>query len=76
MTAHAISLTGISKVHLIIGGFHLSNDGPVTQEAIEWMKKMKVEKVIHSHCTDFSAQTAFYKSFPFIPAKAGNVIVI
>jgi metal-dependent hydrolase (beta-lactamase superfamily II) len=37
---------------------------------------MKVEKVIPSHCTDFSAQTAFYKSFPFIPAKAGNVIGI
>lgn len=76
LTAHAIKVTGISKVHLIIGGFHLSNDGPATQKTIEWMKVMRVEKVVPSHCTDFSAQVAFYNSFPYIPAKAGNVIEV
>lgn len=76
LTSHAREVTGISKVHLIIGGFHLSNDGPATQKTIEWMKMAEVEKVVPSHCTDFSAQVAFYKSFPFIQAKAGNVIEI
>jgi len=76
LTAHAIKVTGINKVHLVIGGFHLQNDDLVTQKTIEWMKFMNVEQVVPSHCTGFSAQAAFYKSFPFIPAKAGNVIVI
>lgn len=76
LTSHARKVTGISKVHMIIGGFHLSNDGQVTQKTIEWMKTMRVEKVVPSHCTDFSAQVAFYKCFPFIQAKAGNVIEI
>jgi 7,8-dihydropterin-6-yl-methyl-4-(beta-D-ribofuranosyl)aminobenzene 5'-phosphate synthase len=76
MTSHARKVTGISKVHLVIGGFHLANDGAVAQKTIQWMKTMQVEKVVPSHCTDFEAQAAFYRSFPFIPAKSGNAIEI
>jgi 7,8-dihydropterin-6-yl-methyl-4-(beta-D-ribofuranosyl)aminobenzene 5'-phosphate synthase len=76
LTAHARNVSGIDKVHLVIGGFHLANDGAVTQKTIQWMKTAEIEKVVPSHCTDFSAQAAFYRSFPFIPAKSGNVIEV
>ena len=74
MTAHAIKTIGIGKVYAIIGGFHLQGDDTITQKTIEWMKSMQVEQVIPSHCTSFSAQTAIYKSFRFLPVKSGNLI--
>jgi 7,8-dihydropterin-6-yl-methyl-4-(beta-D-ribofuranosyl)aminobenzene 5'-phosphate synthase len=76
MTAHAMKVTGIEKVHTIIGGFHLQNDDAITQQTIDWMKSMQVEQVVPSHCTSFSAQTAISKSFRFFPVKSGNKIEI
>ena len=76
MITYAIKVTGINKVHLVIGGFHLQNDDGITQSTIDWMKAMNVEQVIPSHCTSFAAQVAIYKSYRFIPAKSGNVIEI
>lgn len=76
MTAHATKVTGIEKIHLVIGGFHLQNDDATTQQTIDWMKSMQVEQVIPSHCTNFSAQAAIFKSFRFIPVKSGNTIEI
>lgn len=74
MTAHAMKVTGIEKVHAVIGGFHLQNDDETTQTTIEWMKSRKVEQFIPSHCSSFSAQTAIYRSFRFLPVKSGNII--
>lgn len=76
MVAHAIEVTGISKVYLVIGGFHLQNDDSVTQKTIDWMKSMNVEQVVPAHCTGFSAQIAISKSFRFLPLKTGNIIEI
>lgn len=76
MIAHAKRVTGIEKVHLVIGGFHLVNDDAVTQSTVAWMKQNRVEQVVPSHCTGFDAQAAFYRTFPFVPAKSGNIIEI
>ncbi|MFY9154342.1 MAG: MBL fold metallo-hydrolase [Prolixibacteraceae bacterium] len=76
MAQHAINLTGIRKVHLVIGGFHLQNDDLVTRKTIDWMKSMQVEKLVPSHCSSFSAQAAIQQSFPFLPVKTGNIIEV
>lgn len=76
MTTHAMKVTGIEKVHLVIGGFHLQHDDSVTQKTVDWMKMMKVEQVIPSHCTSFAAQTTIYRSYRFLPVKSGNSIEI
>lgn len=76
MTRHAIKLTGISTVHLVMGGFHLQNDELVTRKTIDWMKTNLVEKLIPSHCSSFSAQAAIHQSFPFLPVKTGNIIEV
>jgi 7,8-dihydropterin-6-yl-methyl-4-(beta-D-ribofuranosyl)aminobenzene 5'-phosphate synthase len=74
ITAHAIKVTGVEKVHAVIGGFHLLNDDATTQITIEWMKTMNVEQFIPSHCSGFSAQAAIYNSYRFLPVKSGNII--
>ncbi len=76
LTAHAMQVTGIKKVHLVIGGFHLQNDDELTQQTIDWLKSMQVEQVVPSHCTGFSAQTAIFNQYRFIPVKSGNIIEI
>jgi 7,8-dihydropterin-6-yl-methyl-4-(beta-D-ribofuranosyl)aminobenzene 5'-phosphate synthase len=76
MTAHAMKVTGIADVHMIIGGFHLQNDDSVTKLTIEWMKAMHVDQVIPSHCTAFPALAAISKTYKFMPVKSGNVIEV
>ncbi len=76
MVAHARQVTGLDKIHLVIGGFHLQNNDVVTQKTIAWLKDQKVEQVVPSHCTGFPAQAAIFEHYKFIPAKSGNVIEI
>jgi 7,8-dihydropterin-6-yl-methyl-4-(beta-D-ribofuranosyl)aminobenzene 5'-phosphate synthase len=74
MVLHAQKVTGIEKVHAVVGGFHLQNDDETTRITIDWLKSAKVEQVIPSHCTGFVAQAAIFKTFKFIQTKTGNVI--
>jgi 7,8-dihydropterin-6-yl-methyl-4-(beta-D-ribofuranosyl)aminobenzene 5'-phosphate synthase len=76
MTAHAMKVTGIEKVRMVIGGFHLQNDDQVTHKTIEWLKSRNVEQVVPSHCTGFAAQTAIFQAYRFLPVKSGNIIEI
>jgi 7,8-dihydropterin-6-yl-methyl-4-(beta-D-ribofuranosyl)aminobenzene 5'-phosphate synthase len=76
LTAHAMRVTGIEKVHLVVGGFHLQNDDELTRETIDWLKSKQVEQVVPSHCTGFSAQAAIFKQYRFIPVKSGNIIEV
>lgn len=58
---HAQSITGINKVHAVIGGFHLS--GPVFEprikDTIEGMKRINPDYVVPTHCTGRKAIVAF-----------------
>ncbi len=74
MTAHAIHVTGIDKVHAVIGGFHLQNDDLVTRQTLAWLKTIQVDQIIPSHCTGFAAQTAIFREYSYIQVKTGNVI--
>ena len=76
MIDHAVQVTGMEKIHMVMGGFHLLYDDAMTQKTIEWLTSRNIEQVIPSHCTSFSTQTALYKSFRFTPVKSGNVIEI
>lgn len=76
MIDHAVKVSGMKKIHLVMGGFHLLYDDTLTQKTIEWLKSKDIGHVIPSHCTGFAAQTAIYKNFRFIPLKSGNVVEI
>jgi len=76
MVIHARKVSGIKKVHQVIGGFHLQNDDNLTRETIDWMKTNEVEHIVPSHCSGFQAQVAIFREFHFLPVKAGSVIEI
>jgi len=74
MVLQAQKVTGIEKIHAVIGGFHLQNDDETTEKTIDWLKAKNVGQVIPSHCTGFAAQAAIFKTYGFIQLKTGNVI--
>lgn len=72
---HAQKMTGIEKVHAVIGGFHLSGARPeVIQRTIADMKSIAPEFIVPMHCTGFEAITAFQREMPgqFIINTAGT----
>ena len=63
---HAIDVTGIKKIHVVMGGFHLSGplfEGIIDRTADE-MKKLKPDYVIPMHCTGRKAIMAMEKQMP------------
>jgi 7,8-dihydropterin-6-yl-methyl-4-(beta-D-ribofuranosyl)aminobenzene 5'-phosphate synthase len=57
---HAQKITGIRKVHAIMGGFHLVNaDTDVIEATIADIKAFEPDYVIPTHCTGFEAIVRF-----------------
>jgi len=72
---HAQKMTGMEKIHAIIGGFHLSGAKPdVIQRTIADIKSIRPDYVVPTHCTGFEAITAFAREMPdqFILNTAGT----
>ncbi|MGC9195148.1 MAG: MBL fold metallo-hydrolase [Syntrophobacteraceae bacterium] len=56
----ARKVSGIEKVHAVMGGFHLINAKPeIIKMTVEDIKAMKPECVVPTHCTGFEAIEAF-----------------
>jgi len=61
----AQKITGINKVHAIIGGFHLTGARPETiQRTIADIKAFYPDYIAPFHCTGFEAITAFAREMP------------
>ncbi len=62
---HARSISGIDRVHAVLGGFHL---GRTTEEDIERtvdaIAEMRPAMVVPSHCTGFAAMRRFAERMP------------
>ncbi|MEA3343259.1 MAG: MBL fold metallo-hydrolase [archaeon] len=71
---HAKKVTGIEKIHAVIGGFHLKYAGEITGRTIEYFKKEKIEKIYPSHCTELPALSKFYEAFKIEQIHSGDVI--
>lgn len=76
---HAIDVTGINKIHVVMGGFHLS--GPLFEGIIdrtsEELKKINPDYIIPMHCTGRKAIMAIEKqmSDKFILNMAGTKLL-
>ncbi len=57
---HAKEVTGVNKVHAVMGGFHLSGPQfePIIQPTIDAMKEIGPDYVIPTHCTGRPATLA------------------
>jgi 7,8-dihydropterin-6-yl-methyl-4-(beta-D-ribofuranosyl)aminobenzene 5'-phosphate synthase len=76
---HAQKMTGIEKVHAVIGGFHLTGAKPeLIGKTVADVKAMRPDYIVPTHCTGFEAITAFAREMPeqFILNTAGTRYVI
>jgi 7,8-dihydropterin-6-yl-methyl-4-(beta-D-ribofuranosyl)aminobenzene 5'-phosphate synthase len=69
---YAREVTGISTIHAVMGGFHLRSDNEQTRQTIDYLKKLKVEKVYPSHCTALPALAKFYEAFNIHQVLTGD----
>jgi 7,8-dihydropterin-6-yl-methyl-4-(beta-D-ribofuranosyl)aminobenzene 5'-phosphate synthase len=72
---HAQKITGIEKVHAVIGGFHLiGSNSEVIQRTIADIKAIAPEYIVPMHCTGFEAIMTFAQEMPdrFIINTAGT----
>jgi 7,8-dihydropterin-6-yl-methyl-4-(beta-D-ribofuranosyl)aminobenzene 5'-phosphate synthase len=61
----ARKVSGIEKIHAILGGFHLVNAKPeVIQKTVADIKSMRPDFIVPTHCTGFEAVVAFGKEMP------------
>jgi 7,8-dihydropterin-6-yl-methyl-4-(beta-D-ribofuranosyl)aminobenzene 5'-phosphate synthase len=62
---HAQKITGVTKVHAILGGFHLIGaKEEVIQRTVADIKAMSPDYVVPMHCTGFEAVVALAKEMP------------
>jgi 7,8-dihydropterin-6-yl-methyl-4-(beta-D-ribofuranosyl)aminobenzene 5'-phosphate synthase len=76
---HAQKVTGIEKVHAVIGGFHLIGASPeLIRKTIADMKSVSPDYIVPTHCTGFEAIVAFAKEMPdqFIISTAGTKYIL
>ena len=76
---HAQKITGIDKIHAVIGGFHLTGAKlGVIQRTIADIKAIRPDYIVPTHCTGFEAISMFAREMPdqFILNTAGTRYII
>jgi len=71
----AQKITGIEKVHALIGGFHLTGAKPeLIQKTVADVKAIRPDYIVPAHCTGYEAIGAFAREMPdqFIVNTAGT----
>lgn len=72
---HAQKMTGIDKVHAVMGGFHLTNAPPaIIQKTVAGIKAISPDFIAPMHCSGWEAITSFQREMPkqFILNMAGT----
>jgi len=76
---HAQKMTGIDKVHVVIGGFHLIGAPmPKIQKTIADIKAINPDYIVPGHCAGWEAITGFEREMPkqFVLNMAGTKYII
>jgi 7,8-dihydropterin-6-yl-methyl-4-(beta-D-ribofuranosyl)aminobenzene 5'-phosphate synthase len=63
---YAREITGVNKVHAVMGGFHLTGPAfePIIDDTVKSIKQIGPDYVIPTHCTGRKAILAFEKAMP------------
>jgi 7,8-dihydropterin-6-yl-methyl-4-(beta-D-ribofuranosyl)aminobenzene 5'-phosphate synthase len=76
----ARELTGVSRIHAVIGGFHLTGPifEPVIAPTVQALKDFNPEVIVPQHCTGWKATHLIAREFPkaFVPNSVGTTMVI
>ena len=77
---YAQKLTGIEKVHTVLGGFHLSGPHfePIIEQTIGELKRINPEVLVPMHCTGWKAIQRMSQEFPdvFVLNSVGSTITL
>jgi 7,8-dihydropterin-6-yl-methyl-4-(beta-D-ribofuranosyl)aminobenzene 5'-phosphate synthase len=76
---HAQKMTGINKVHTVIGGFHLiAAPPPKIKKTIAGIQKINPDYIVPMHCSGWEAITSFQNAMPkqFVLNMAGTKYAI
>jgi 7,8-dihydropterin-6-yl-methyl-4-(beta-D-ribofuranosyl)aminobenzene 5'-phosphate synthase len=75
---HAQNLTGVNKIHAVVGGFHLSGKvfEPIIPDTVSALKEIAPDYVMPGHCTGWIAQHKIAREMPdaFIPNSVGTTL--
>jgi 7,8-dihydropterin-6-yl-methyl-4-(beta-D-ribofuranosyl)aminobenzene 5'-phosphate synthase len=75
---HAQKLSGLRKVHAVLGGFHLTGSAfePIIEKTIEELKNVAPEVIVPMHCTGWKAIHRLSQEFPsaFVLNSVGSRI--
>jgi 7,8-dihydropterin-6-yl-methyl-4-(beta-D-ribofuranosyl)aminobenzene 5'-phosphate synthase len=73
---YAQRLTGVAKLHALIGGFHLNGPlfEPIIGDTVSALKRLEPEVVVPAHCTGWKATHAIASRLPgaFIQNSVGT----
>jgi 7,8-dihydropterin-6-yl-methyl-4-(beta-D-ribofuranosyl)aminobenzene 5'-phosphate synthase len=73
---HAMRLTGVDRLHALLGGLHLGGPAfePVIAPTISAFTELAPALLVPAHCTGWKAQHAFAAAFPeaWVPSSVGT----
>jgi len=70
---YAKKITGLKKVKVVIGGFHLIENNNQTKQTINYFKEQNSTQIFPSHCTKFPALVAFHNEFKIKQVTTGMI---
>lgn len=71
---YAMRVTGVKKLKMVAGGFHLRQRDEQTVRTIEYFRNNKPALLLPSHCTQLPALSLFYEEFGCQYLKTGDVV--
>jgi 7,8-dihydropterin-6-yl-methyl-4-(beta-D-ribofuranosyl)aminobenzene 5'-phosphate synthase len=73
---HALRLTGVNRLHAMIGGFHLTGAvfEPIIEPTVDAFRELAPDVLVPAHCTGWKAQHRFAAALPeaFVPNAVGT----
>ena len=65
-----------SRVHVVLGGFHLLDSSEQLEKTIAHFREQRVEQLYPMHCTGLAALSRFFQEFGITKLCAGDVLEI
>jgi 7,8-dihydropterin-6-yl-methyl-4-(beta-D-ribofuranosyl)aminobenzene 5'-phosphate synthase len=77
---HAMRLTGVDRLHGLLGGFHLTGPGfePIIEPTVDALTHLAPDVIVPAHCTGWRAQHRLAAALPeaFVPNAVGTSFVL
>jgi 7,8-dihydropterin-6-yl-methyl-4-(beta-D-ribofuranosyl)aminobenzene 5'-phosphate synthase len=77
---HALRLTGVDRLHALLGGFHLTGPlfEPIIEPTVEALAGHAPDLIVPAHCTGWRAQHRLAAALPdaFVPNAVGTSYVL